>query len=450
MARAPSPGPLHHLPTELLEEIFLVCQRQDAHGKISRYTAPFSISHTCTAWRSIALSLSSLWASLNIKFSLRDSPPHMQLITLWLQRSGAQLLSLYLEVDEYPPVAPDWVRKSSLIVDLFGTVADRWKSINLIIPGSYALLKTVASSGAPHLETLVLTLRDWTLGELEDVNELFRCAPSLKSITWNQTNQWSGWDAPVPDFVELLSPPWHQLTCLVLYPHLTFQTAYHTLSHCPNLIECEFRQFAGGIAFANQMTRPVITLRYLRSFASYQKTIDASFGALLDLLYCPSLLSISVTYRFVAGLPQRWPQTQFHSFLSRASCALEQLLLEFTGITETDLISLLELCTDSLARLTVSDRETICVSAKLITMLTPSSPAVSQSTPICPRLRELVLDRVIQCPDGMFANMLESRQVHGIPLEHVDAQFSYPHKAQNPSDMAVLRNLRRRNEVRLC
>ncbi|KAF9009931.1 hypothetical protein BDQ17DRAFT_1222300, partial [Cyathus striatus] len=59
-------SPARQLPRDILEEIFLACLPTDRNPCISAAEAPILLTHICSSWRSIALSLPRLWSAIHI------------------------------------------------------------------------------------------------------------------------------------------------------------------------------------------------------------------------------------------------------------------------------------------------------------------------------------------------------------------------------------------------
>ncbi|KAJ6592359.1 hypothetical protein B0H19DRAFT_886738, partial [Mycena capillaripes] len=53
--------PIQRLPVELLHEIFCACLPHAKYTPASKRLAPLLVSWVCSRWRSIALSIPTLW-----------------------------------------------------------------------------------------------------------------------------------------------------------------------------------------------------------------------------------------------------------------------------------------------------------------------------------------------------------------------------------------------------
>ncbi|KAF8893899.1 hypothetical protein BD779DRAFT_1467500 [Infundibulicybe gibba] len=453
---APQPvclSPVRRIPPELLGEIFKKCLLNDTFVLVSTGSAPLLLSQVCSAWRNVAFSISTLWSSLRVVISRRASTPQLPLLNFWLERSCSQPLSLSLELDEFPPVPAELVAAALPILHFFSTKSSRWQSLRLVLPGSHMLIHSVLGGSAPKLESLSLDLRSWRQSETAEIDLLLRSAPSLHQFSWSNRPSWGSWDIEFEDVIGTLQVSWGNMTRLVLDSWLTLEDSYDVLRQCHSLVDCEFRHFAGGSLTPSLVaSQPSLSLPHLESFKLYQHELNHGLGLLFDMLSCPSLQHIYLTCGHVNGV--LWPQSQFAAFFSRSSCLLQTLSLEFTGVNEDGLTQILSMNSASLLCLEVYDaRGDICVTDKLLVMLTDGEDSTQPL--LCPRLKTIVLHRVMASTDGGFARMLQSRlqptshyaSLH-IPqfsrIENVDLDFSGDN-SKNIIDLAYLRSAQSQN-----
>ncbi|KAJ6561749.1 hypothetical protein B0H19DRAFT_943110, partial [Mycena capillaripes] len=59
-------SPTRRLPADVVAEVFAACLPADRNAIMSSAEAPLLLCHVCRAWRSLALSIPHLWASLHI------------------------------------------------------------------------------------------------------------------------------------------------------------------------------------------------------------------------------------------------------------------------------------------------------------------------------------------------------------------------------------------------
>ncbi|KAJ6564140.1 hypothetical protein B0H19DRAFT_942658 [Mycena capillaripes] len=84
---------LRRLPQEVIENIFLDCLPTHRNAIMSTSEAPLLLCRICSQWRSIAVSLPWLWASLHFDMYRRDKTPA---VVKWLERSSAAPLLISL------------------------------------------------------------------------------------------------------------------------------------------------------------------------------------------------------------------------------------------------------------------------------------------------------------------------------------------------------------------
>jgi len=393
-------SPISTIPPELLGRIFTECLPFDGSVLCSRSAAPVAISQVCSNWRALTFNQSCLWSSLKVVLSPFSPAPSYSLLHSWLARSGSRPLTLSLELDEFPPVANDLVLIAKYILRLFSTKSYLWRDVSFVLPGSYKLLRPIFNHPIPRLETLDLALRNWHRDEIDDVNRFLSNVPLLRQLSWSNRRTWGSWDLPLDDAV---SPriDWRNLTHLTYDAWLTLQASYDILQQCINLVVCELRRFSVGNTPQDPAAFHPVILPYLGTLKVYENILDEGLGLLMDFLISPSLRALSVT----CGRRQavEWPQAQLISFLSRSSCALEALYLEYTGITEQGLIQCLQICHSSLACLAIYEVQgTVCVGDKLLSLLVHRS---DDEEVYCPNLVSLTLHGVTRSSAGALAEM---------------------------------------------
>jgi hypothetical protein len=99
------PGsPIGRLPNELMVEIFLLCLpdcEDFRHSSRPSPTyqaqdAPLLLCSVCHSWRQLAITTCSLWSTIIYRASDRDSK--LQLLRLWLSRSGLSPIVVHIEI----------------------------------------------------------------------------------------------------------------------------------------------------------------------------------------------------------------------------------------------------------------------------------------------------------------------------------------------------------------
>ncbi|KAJ7595981.1 hypothetical protein C8J56DRAFT_392847 [Mycena floridula] len=81
-------SPISRLPVELLGSIFAECDN-DNDGRLTLC----DITSVCFLWRAVALSMPTLWSTIDIRDPL---PWHVPMVKLWAQRSGDVTLKIHI------------------------------------------------------------------------------------------------------------------------------------------------------------------------------------------------------------------------------------------------------------------------------------------------------------------------------------------------------------------
>ena len=59
-------SPIHHVPSDILQEIFTACLPAAHNPVLSRNEAPLLLTRVCKSWRNIMFSTPHLWSSIHI------------------------------------------------------------------------------------------------------------------------------------------------------------------------------------------------------------------------------------------------------------------------------------------------------------------------------------------------------------------------------------------------
>lgn len=221
---------------------------------------------------------------------------------------------------------------------------------------------------------------------------VFHHSPCLREFEWRVTSQ----DDSNFDSVAF----WHQLTSLTLDSSLSVGRMMNILASSVSLIHCDLRVMVDSPVVSN--TFPIIHLPHLASFrleTSYQ-----SSQKILDSMTLPSLSSFTLSVH--------WSQDTditplvVSSLLDRSCCALEHLSLQYLHMSEDDVIRCLQLSTDSLLKLRITDLKPFPVTDRTLKLLTydPSSRSTC-----CPKLETIDIQPV-KSTGAVFSNMVTSRQ----------------------------------------
>lgn len=170
-------GPSGRLPIELLSEIFLLCMDNKMDDdKIIRI--PLLLSKICSRWRSAAINNPRLWSRLSVHLLDQRSSIHPALLDIWLRRSGACPLTIYVFWED-PPFAD-----SHMILDMLMAHSERWKTMFFYLPYR-------AFGSFDKVRGRLGMLTSLTLGTGDDILpppphsaqlDIFQIAPRLRSI----------------------------------------------------------------------------------------------------------------------------------------------------------------------------------------------------------------------------------------------------------------------------
>ncbi|KAJ7058508.1 hypothetical protein C8F01DRAFT_1255659 [Mycena amicta] len=230
--------PALSLPPEILSEIFLhlpvefpaVCGRN----------SPLVLGLVCTYWRNVALSTPTLWSSFTIDEDTYpqsvDNKYHddmlqwqLELLALWLERSGGAALSF-----EYSSITNATLTPSPSLLHELLRHAQRWKHVAFFV--SLDVLDSMNAT-TPHTPLLNhLTISPYSLATLRE-SQRFTLAGDALQLTHVVLGE-----CFVPSVMGL---PWSQLTHIhgrCLYEH----ECIYILRLAVNLIHCDMHIVHGG------------------------------------------------------------------------------------------------------------------------------------------------------------------------------------------------------------
>lgn len=381
---------INSLPSELLIEIFL-CYLEDQveFPQPAVNTGPLLLTHTCALWRRVGLATPELWKSFSVVTSsdAKSLRPDLELIQLWLSRSGALPLSFGIhnaleDIDATPALR------------LFSAHSQRWKAVQLLTaqPPSW---RDIGICDAPLLERLFLSWK----GSDVDQDIPITSTTRLWDLVWE-----------VHSLPAAFNINWSQLTMLRLSGHL--EDVLHVLTSCPLLERCDLsmdlRDDSLDLPRVSDLPIVLAHLKIL-SLDAMRYAVPVTF--IFDSLAAPNLSELRVGLFFEFD----WPQEAFAAFMARSGCAIKTLGLLAVWVDENDLVETLRLLsaleTLEIVNLRLSEREErICVTDRHIALLTPPREgAGAGETVLCPRLTRVVFDLCFDLTDGLLARMMESR-----------------------------------------
>jgi hypothetical protein len=239
------------LPPEIVQDIFALCIQRSGTRllPVPPTTVPaednsninindndniqLTISHVCSRWRSITLSLPCLWNCFSIRFGLDDDDSRHesthQLTEMWLSRSKGTLITMDVEVDDFVRSPPKLFTKIRSLISRYKFKGLGRKS-ELIFPTfqdeSYKIsLSCVQSLKLTHI--------------LNRVVHIQHDLPCLLSLDLNFRPETIQTNHPFPWGVVLPMIPWHQLQRFKLNGGLCVEAAIDILRICSSLVELD-------------------------------------------------------------------------------------------------------------------------------------------------------------------------------------------------------------------
>ncbi|KAJ6565985.1 hypothetical protein B0H10DRAFT_1075038 [Mycena sp. CBHHK59/15] len=381
------------LPEEIIMEIFLhFATGGTTVTQPSAKAGPLLLIQVCSVWRRVGLAMQELWSSLAIVTASSHNIPHLELVRLWLVRSGVQPLSLVLTC----PVGSGGDPKEAF--DLLLTQFNRWKDVEISIDADVAPVCSDIIRGVdtPFLENLSLA---WNEG-IEDETCVFSltAAPRLVTLLWAVFDR-------NPRTAQI---PWSQLIELYLANPTGQEDVIYVFQHCPLLEICYFGSLdLADPASVDAPLSPPVLLSNLR-----QLTLDSTWywspvSFILNSLILPNLEELDISLETGVRWDQAGFASGFASLISRSQCSLETLSLRGVHLQGDDLVPCIQTVSDSLKTLKIynTDDLLVVVNDNHLSLLTYGAFAEN----ICPRLTSITLERCLYSSDGALAKMIESR-----------------------------------------
>ncbi|KAK7055862.1 F-box domain-containing protein [Favolaschia claudopus] len=293
--------PVLTLPNEITIEMFL--QFLPTYPLCSEMTGLYSptlLTHICSQWRTIALSIHQLWRAIYLP---RSHVGIDHLLDVWLTRSGSCPLSLnvVLPFEEY--MTAHWSNALSNLI----SQRTRWEHLTVTVGGS-------GPGSSAHLSLLngpMPVLHHLRLDFLDMITVLqVKSAPLLCSVILSH-------DACMGATVEL---PWRQLTSLAMY-WCYLDEFSTTLQRASNLVHCKL--FISNRDMSINAL-PEISLPHLDSLV-----LDVNIGVADDRtirsLITPALRHLEVSER---SLGENHLET-LSFFISNSTCKLDRLRIMY-------------------------------------------------------------------------------------------------------------------------
>ncbi|TFK34259.1 hypothetical protein BDQ12DRAFT_738314 [Crucibulum laeve] len=231
---------INRIPVELLVQIFKLCAGNEWYPD-SAYVAPdpkqaplllCRISHH---WRSVALSIPSLWSSLLVVAHCSERTRILAMAKLWLKRAASAPLSIHIQS---PRHSEDRRRLrcectyAANALDFFISHIQRCKDITVdldpVMAERFTKLRGISVLG---VEALALNIeRSCSDDTVEEIIPVIASFPNLRRFSWNY---------PHSSF-SFHIVPWSQLTHIHLITSMTLLECIIHLAQCTVATHIEF------------------------------------------------------------------------------------------------------------------------------------------------------------------------------------------------------------------
>ncbi|KIM34837.1 hypothetical protein M413DRAFT_450033 [Hebeloma cylindrosporum] len=342
-------SPIHHLPVDVLQEIFAACLPITHNPVVSRYEAPLLLTQVCRNWRDIVLSTPHFWSAIHIPIPSLPLDPishslpadglsnyldgllslireRMAAVHAWLERSKGSPLSISVfDNGNCPKEVCD------IVLDTIIHFSPRWKHLQLDTHScDLTRIACLTPSEIPQLVSLVIENEFST-----EIPLVTGPSPNAVPFAWSTSRiiqapklQELVFIRPTENIVEF-PLRWSQMTCISLgsisssrplvTAALSLKQVAFILRSCPQLVWCGLEiLLLAGHPDENQSP---IHLASLESFCFHDSGVDVS--SLFSILDFPSLKYL----RFHSTSREGWTHSPLDNLLPRIT-TLERLTTE--------------------------------------------------------------------------------------------------------------------------
>ncbi|KAJ7106996.1 hypothetical protein C8R44DRAFT_680875 [Mycena epipterygia] len=280
-------SPARRLAPDIWAEIFTACLPSHGMPMMDSSKSPLLISHVCSDWRRLVLSMPQLWTSLHIEARANWSPSTATLfnkgLKTWLPRSGSLPLSISYVVHSY-----DSIRPNTLLLRTLVNSSQRWGHMRFKLPSfeDFRPLGKISPDDVPVLASVVIDTSqgDSVVGDSLAFFSFIR-GEEIRRLSLRCLER-SG----LRDII-----PWSQLRHLSLkfrYP-ITLAQALDVLRKCSNLETCIFLIYEGRTTIL-----PTPEPIYMEGLQQLCITDTSEGGThLFDYIVLPNLQSLEYSNR---------------------------------------------------------------------------------------------------------------------------------------------------------
>ena len=375
------------IPLDIWSNIFLEClpSHDQPFVPADPLSAPLLLCQVNRAWRSTALSLSSLWSSISLEVSGDDDTEGMvEGVETWLRRSGTRPLAISLV---WKAAAP---RRVSLnmdpILDLVIPFIGRWETVRLDVLGPFSRgpMSNIHRLRAPLLKRCEVCFYE---AEITPFLSMLSSCPHLTEFVLHNDNYMRFSDIES-------SIPWSQLTRFETSLFLNTHECLKMLRLCPDLVDCTFHDSTLSDAFIPKEV-PIVHQRLRALTLGRCSQIDS----LINYITLPALSSLSLQSHW-------WELGPLVAFLVRSG-TLKTFEVHTTAVSTDQLIELLHHL-PKLTELSIKGSIAYPLGDVLFESLTYDETA-DHRLPLCPELQVITLAGYIESTEGTLAKMLRSR-----------------------------------------
>jgi hypothetical protein len=394
----PELPPALRLPPDLVETIFLDCFRD---GLLSstfpakrNAATPLHLGHICRSWRTVALSIPHLWASLNVDFDRMSGDAACELLETWFSRSG-EILPLSLTCSSA-------FNRRELMTTVF-SYAHRWKYLNLVVPLSSFKPFALHTSDDLFRALETLVLRFTSCEPVEQISA-FAGAPRLRTLLLPATAR-GGRVSPDLPYRALPLFQGHQITHFMSGHSFTPTETLDFFSRCPNLVDCSLAVTVEAGRRAEHSFRPTTTTRTgLSSLRKLQIKTWVELSGLFQSLELPALVDLELTghtYLFADALTR---------MIQQSRCGLERFCLRDMITWPSEIVQCLREM-PSLVELELSSPEEETVKEYLDddALLQLTDRGRFPGSLLLPQLEVMRLDHTLRSDPSLLTDMLQSR-----------------------------------------
>ncbi|KIK62778.1 hypothetical protein GYMLUDRAFT_242421 [Collybiopsis luxurians FD-317 M1] len=369
---------VNHLPSELLVEIFEHYVETQCADILDRNNGIWLLTKICSRWRSLALSVPTLWSLIVIKLWTTTVPGTypdlLPVVTHFLTRSRNCPLSIRL-VTQSNTHAP--------LLERLCEHSRRWARVALCMPVSQYPALNEKPLNLESLLELELEISHAFVGRPLRAFKLhtFRNAPNLRSLSL------PNWHF---DPIKSLDIPWHQL---LYYSNLSAQGLVDVLRCAQNIVRIRVEGFATCKNSADPLTLPFLRRLYTRGDTT----------CVFEAASMPALIELTISQT------RYTPNCRLLSVLGKSSTVLENINIDYLGEgLISPLLSLLSSCS-TLRKLSVTSWSPESMKILLLALTVTEEASFDYRTGMAPMLEMIRFRSCIFPFLHAFVYMVESR-----------------------------------------